>query len=47
MPILSPPCGTGYTPRSYTNQFKDIVEDNLEELLQVYDERYEPSNMGP
>ena len=40
MPILSPRCGTDYTPRAYTGQLKDIVEDNLEELLLVYDERY-------
>ncbi len=32
MPILSPPCGTGYTPRAYTNDLKDVVEENLEEI---------------
>ncbi len=36
MPILSPACGTGYTPRSYTNDLKDILEDHLEELFKVY-----------
>ncbi len=40
MPILSPPCGTGYTPRSCTNDLKDIIEDHLEELIGVYDERF-------
>ncbi len=40
MPILSPPCGTGYTPRSSTNDLKDIIEDHLEELWRVYDERF-------
>ncbi len=41
MPILSPPCGTGgYTPRSYTNRLKDILEENIEELFRVYDERF-------
>ncbi len=40
MPILSPPCGTAYTPRAYTNSLKDIARDHLEELFRVYDERY-------
>ncbi len=36
MPILSPPCGTGgYTPRSYTNRLKDILEENIEELFRA------------
>ncbi len=40
MPILPPTCGTGYTPRAYTYDLKYIVEENLEELLRVYDERF-------
>ena len=46
MPILSPPCGTAYTPRSSTNDLKHIIEDHLEELFRVYDERFAQS-YGP
>ena len=40
MPNLSRARGTGYTPRSSTNDLKDILEENLEDLLGVYDERF-------
>jgi hypothetical protein len=40
MPILSPACGTGYTPRSSRNDLGDVIEDHLEEFFRVYDERY-------
>ena len=43
MPALPAP---GYRPRSSTNALKEIVEDHLEELLHVYDERFR-SNYGP
>ncbi len=46
MPSLSPACGSGYTPRSYTNDLKDIARDHLEELFSVYDERFR-STYGP
>ena len=46
MPILSPACGTGYTPRSSTNDLRDIIEDHLEELSRVYDGRLR-STYGP
>ena len=36
----------GYRPRSSTNDLKEIVEDALEELLRVYDERFR-STYGP
>ncbi len=47
MPILSTPCGTGYTPRAYTNDLKDVVEENLEELFRVYDERFARTYLRP
>jgi hypothetical protein len=34
-PILSPPRATGYTPRSSTNNLKNVVENHLEELFRV------------
>ncbi len=46
MPILSPACGSGYTPRSSTNDLKDIIEDHLEDFFRVYDERFR-STYGP
>jgi len=33
----------GYTPRSATNQLKEVVEDHLEELVRVWDERFRPT----
>ena len=36
----------GYRPRAPTNDLKDIVEDHLEELLRVYDERF-TNTYGP
>ncbi len=30
----------GYRPRSYTNDLKDIIEDCLDELVNVWDERF-------
>ncbi len=36
----------GYRPRAPTNDLKDIVEDHLEELLRVYDERFR-NTYGP
>jgi len=42
---LSAPAG-GYRARSYHNDLKDIVEDHLEELVRVYDERFR-STYGP
>ncbi|MGH9363354.1 MAG: transposase zinc-binding domain-containing protein [Thermoanaerobaculia bacterium] len=38
LPLLG--AQTGYRPRSARNQLKDLVEDCLEELFQVYDERF-------
>ena len=35
-----------YRPRAPTNPLKEIVEDHLEELLEVYDERFF-STYGP
>jgi len=35
-----------YFPRGATNQLKEIVDDNLEALLRIYDERYR-SRYGP
>ena len=43
LPALPAP---GYRPRSSTNALKEIVEDHLEELLRVYDERFR-LNYGP
>ena len=37
---------SGYRPRSPTNDLKDIVDDSLEELLGVWDERFRPT-YGP
>jgi hypothetical protein len=36
----------GYKPRSATNPLKEIVEDHLEELFDVWDERFR-STHGP
>ena len=36
----------GYQPRSATNQLKEIVEDHMEELFQVWDARLRES-FGP
>ena len=35
-----------YRPRSYTNDLKEIVEDHLDELVRVWDERF-GSDHGP
>jgi len=32
--------GRYYRPRSYTNDLKEIVEDHLDELARVWDERF-------
>jgi len=36
----------GYRPRGYTNGLKQIVEDHLDELVRVWDERFAPE-CGP
>ena len=36
----------GYQPRAASNALKEIVEDCMEELLRVYDERYK-DKYGP
>lgn len=41
-----PDLGPRYRPRAPTNPLKEIVEDHLEELLEVYDERFF-STYGP
>ena len=41
-----PDLGPRYRPRAPTNPLKEIVEDQLEELLEVYDERFF-STYGP
>ena len=46
MQTLAPALGAGYTPRSFTNTFKEIVEEHLEEMLAVYDERF-AATFGP
>jgi hypothetical protein len=40
LPALSIPTGQQYRPRAATNDLKEIVEDSLEELFQVWDERF-------
>jgi hypothetical protein len=38
--VLSIPAGYQYRPRAATNDLKEIVEDSLEELFQVWDTRF-------
>jgi len=37
---LSIATGSQYRPRSATNDLKEIVEDSMEELFRVWDERF-------
>ena len=45
-PALATPAAGAYRRRAYTNDLKDIVEDHLDELLRVWDERF-ASEHGP
>jgi hypothetical protein len=40
LPALSIPAGHKYRPRSATNDLKEIVEDSIEELFRVWDDRF-------
>ena len=46
MPGTSPRKAPGYRPRSASNDLKEIVEDSLEELFGVWDQRFRVSH-GP
>jgi hypothetical protein len=43
---LAIPAAGAYRPRAYTNDLKDIVEDHLDDLLRVWDDRF-ASEHGP
>ena len=40
MPVPLGEAASGYRPRAASNPLKEILEDGLEELLRVYDERF-------
>ena len=42
MPLPLREAVSGYRPRPASNPLKEILEDHLEELLRVYDERFRP-----
>ena len=46
MPCSASSRAPGYRPRSPSNPLKDIVEDHLEDLLRVWDERFRDT-LGP
>ncbi len=46
MPFASRAPALGYRPRRATEDLKEIVEDDLEELLRVYDDRF-AAQYGP
>ena len=46
MPSTAPDPCPRYRPRPPTNPLKEIVEDHVEEMLEVYDERFF-STYGP
>ena len=41
-----PASAPGYKPRSSTNDLKEVIEENLEELFRIYDDKYR-SDYGP
>ena len=37
----------GYKPRSSTNDLKEVIEENLEKLFGIYEDKYRSDTMGP